>query len=310
MSGYSVDLRERIIRAWQSGKSQAWLVERFGVSLSSVQRYIARYRMTGGVEPTVQKRQAPRISAEYHAALRAMVRRMPQAQLPEYCAEWQRETGIVVRDKTMRRMLLRLGLRQKKTVGACERDEAARADWRERAATLPARRSVVVDESSTHIDMTRRYARAPRGQRAYASQQRNTGHNISLLATLRLDGMDASMVVEGGVNAAVFEAYVQHVLLPELNAGDIGVLDNLAVHKSARVRGLLAARGVSVLYLPTYSPDLSPIENAFAKLKAYLRRVRAQTVDALLDAIADGLRLISPFDAIAFFAHAGLLNLD
>lgn len=158
--------------------------------------------------------------------------------------------------------------------------------------------------------MTTRYARAERGQRAYAAQQRNYGKNITLLTGLRLSGMCAPFVIEGGVNSAVFETYVRRVLLPELRAGDILILDNLAVHKTANVRRLCQTHGVNMLFLPTYSPDFSPIENAFAKLKAFLRHVRAQTLDALLDAIARGLDLISPQDAIGFFTNAGLLNLD
>ena len=191
-----------------------------------------------------------------------------------------------------------------------ERDEQARQDWRGRAEVLPGRRIVVVDETSTHLDMTRRYARAPRGQRAYAKQRRNYGKNITLLAGLRLEGMCAPFVVEGGVNTAVFETYVRHVLLPTLQAGDIVILDNLGVHKAKRVQRLLRAHGVQLLFLPAYSPDLSPIENAFAKLKACLRRVRAQTVDTLIQAIAQALDSISVYDAIGYFVNAGFFNLD
>lgn len=167
---------------------------------------------------------------------------------------------------------------------------------------------VVVDETSTHLDMTNRYARAPRGQRAFAQQRRHYGKNITLLAGLRLEGMCAPF--EGGVDAAVFETYLTHVLLPTLRRGDIVVLDNLPVHKTLQVRGLFSAKGVKVLFLPAYSPDLSPIENAFAKLKAFLRRVRAQTVEALTDAIAHALDAVSPYDAIGYFVNAGLFNLD
>lgn len=108
----------------------------------------------------------------------------------------------------------------------------ARQDWRSRAETLPARRIVVLDETSTHLDMTSRYARAPRGQRAFAKQRRNYGKNITLLAGLRLEGMCAPFIVEGGVNSAVFETYLAQILLPTLRAGDSLVLDNLGVHKS------------------------------------------------------------------------------
>lgn len=131
----------------------------------------------------------------------------------------------------------------KKTVGAAERDESARRDWSERAATLPARRVVVIDESSTHLDMMPRYARTERGQRAFGKQRRNDGQNITLLAGLRLEGMSVAMVVEDAVNTAVFEAYIQQVLLPTLTPGDIVILDHLAVHKSKTVRALLHKHG-------------------------------------------------------------------
>ena len=114
MRGYSEDLRERIIKAWQTGRKQAWLVDTFGVSIATVRRYIARYKATGSVAGTVQKRMQPRISSAHHAALGALVARLPEAQLPEYCALWRQETGIAVSSKTMSRMLVRLGLRQKK----------------------------------------------------------------------------------------------------------------------------------------------------------------------------------------------------
>lgn len=203
-----------------------------------------------------------------------------------------------------------LACREKKTVAASERNEEARQDWRERAETLPARRIVVIDESSTHLGMTSPYARAPRGERAYAQQPRNYGKNMTLLAGLRLEGMSASMLIEGAVNTAVFETFVEQVLLPTLQAGDIVIVDNLSAHKSKRVELLLAAKRCQLLFLPAYSPDFSPIENAFAKIKQHLRVAQAQTVDALIEALVHALAAVSPCDAIGFFTNAGFLNLD
>jgi transposase len=199
---------------------------------------------------------------------------------------------------------------KKTTVGAHERDETARADWRDRAATLPARKVVVLDESSTHLDMLRRYGRAPRGQRVYVKQRRNYGKNMSLLAGLRLDGMTEALVIEGAVTTPVFEAFVEYILLPTFHPGDIVVLDNLSVHKSSRVETLLHQRGCQILFLPTYAPDFSPIEQAFSKIKQFLRTARAQTADTLIQAIADALSTITPDDAMGFFTDAGFLNLD
>jgi len=203
-----------------------------------------------------------------------------------------------------------LGCREKKTVSASERNEEARQDWRERAETLPARRVVVVDESSTHLGMMSPYARAPRGQRAYAQQRRNYGKNMTLLAGLRLEGMSAPMLIEGAVNTAVFETFVEQVLLPTLHQGDIVLVDNLSAHKSKRVVSLLATKRCQILFLPAYSPDFSPIENAFAKIKQRLRVAQAQTIDALIEALDLALAAVSPFDAIGFFTNAGFLNLD
>lgn len=200
--------------------------------------------------------------------------------------------------------------REKKTIGAAERDEIARSDWRCVAETLPARRIIVVDECSTHRHMTPRYARARRGQRAYAKAPRNYGSNVTLLSGLRLEGMTAAMVVEGSVTTAVFESYVTQVLCPTLQPGDIVILDNLRPHHAQTVQAAIHARGGNLLYLPAYSPDLSPIEYAFAKIKQALRRLRAQTLDALIEAIDHALQTVSAFDAIGFFVQAGFFNLD
>jgi transposase len=158
--------------------------------------------------------------------------------------------------------------------------------------------------------MTGRYARAPRGERAYASGRHNTGKNMTLLAGITLEGMTAPFVVEGAVTTAVMQAYIEQVLLPTLHVGDILILDNLSVHHAQSVTHLLTQQGCQVLFLPAYSPDFSPIENAFSKIKTILRRLRAQTVDALLEAIVQALDAITPYDAIGYFTNAGFLNLD
>lgn len=177
-------------------------------------------------------------------------------------------------------------------------------------SSVPAQRVVVVDESGTHIGMTPTHARAPRGQRAYDTTLRNYGHNLTLLSSLRLSGIDASMVIEGSVNSAIFETYIRDVLGPTLAEGDIVVMDNLRCHKTALVEALVQQRGASILWLPPYSPDFSPIEHAFSKLKAYLRHAKAQTLPTLIEAISQALLAITHLDAIGWFTHCGFLNLD
>ena len=156
--------------------------------------------------------------------------------------------------------------------------------------------------------MTRLYARAPRGERAYAKVPRNRGVNTTLLASMSLEGMGPCLTVEGATTKAVFEAYVERVLVPSLRPGQmVVILDNLGAHRGQRVRELIEERGCSLLYLPPYSPDFSPIEEAFSKLKALLRKAKAPTRVALVEAIGRALEAISTQDARGFFGHCGYL---
>jgi transposase len=175
--------------------------------------------------------------------------------------------------------------------------------------TLEAERVVVVDESGTHQDMRPIYARAPRGERAVDFARRNYGKNVSFIAGLRLEGRQAPFVIEGPVTTAVFEAYVEHVLVPVLRPKAIVLVDNLSCHKADWIRLLIEAAGATLLFLPAYSPDFSPIEHAFSKLKAFLRRVKAQTLQALIEAIAQAIDTISPADALGYFTDCGFLNI-
>jgi transposase len=149
------------------------------------------------------------------------------------------------------------------------------------------------------------YARAPRGCRAYDHAIQNYGRNVTLLASMTINGMQAAMAVEGAIDEAAFEAFVDKVLLPTLHPGQIVILDNLSSHKSAIALDLLTQAGCRVLFLPAYSPDLSPIEEAFSKFKAFLRRCRCRTIPALIRAIAQGLDKITAGDARGWFSHAG-----
>lgn len=169
-------------------------------------------------------------------------------------------------------------------------------------------RFVSVDECGTHTSMTRLRARAPRGERAYGSVPRNRGKNTTLVASITLQGaMGAAMVVEGGTDAKVFETYVERFLAPSLSAGQIVLLDNLGAHKTRRVRELVEAQGAEVWFLPASEapPDLNPIEEAFSKVKALLKKAAARTKGTLVDAIARALASVTTRDARGWFAHSG-----
>ncbi len=164
---------------------------------------------------------------------------------------------------------------------------------------------VFVDESGTNLAMTPRYGRAPRGERVVGSVPRNHGPNTTLFAALSLEGIQAAMTLEGAADRAVFDVFVAQVLVPTLTPGQVVIWDNLSVHKSVEAARLIAAHGCQVLFLPPYSPDFAPIEQAFSKLKTALRRTGARTRDALEEAIAAGLATITAADAQGWFAHCG-----
>ena len=172
-------------------------------------------------------------------------------------------------------------------------------------ADLNAHDLVVVDEFGSNLDLTRRYSRAPVGQRANGSIPRNTPANQTVIAALHLGGMGPSMRLSGGTDTAAFATYIEHVLGPTLRPDQIVLVDNLSAHTAPRIAALLAARGCRLWFLPAYSPDLSPIELAFAKIKTILRTIAARTIEALSQAIAAALSQISAADARAFFRHCG-----
>ena len=153
--------------------------------------------------------------------------------------------------------------------------------------------------------MARRYGRAPRGERLRAAIPHGHWKTTTFVAGLRITGMTAPLVFDGPINAQVFEAYVEQFLAPTLRPGDIVIMDNLSSHKGSKVREPIEAAGASLRYLPPYSPDFNPIEKAFAKLKAHLRKAAERTVDGLWSAIGRCLDLFKPTECQNYFAASG-----
>jgi transposase len=188
---------------------------------------------------------------------------------------------------------------------AAERDELVRAAWRAGVAGIDPSRLVFLDETSTPLSLTPLRSRAPRGQRAVGRVPHGKRPHISWLATLTPDGIGESLVVPGAVDRQVFDAFVAQLLAPALRPGQIVVLDNLGVHKSAAARARIEAAGCHLVFLPTYSPDMNPIEHAFAKAKQALRRAGPRSWEAIAAALGEALATVTPADARAFFAAAG-----
>jgi transposase len=195
---------------------------------------------------------------------------------------------------------------QKKSPVASERDEQARDLWRWLASRFDARRLVFVDESGFNTSMMRLRARAPKGKRAYGKVPRNRGKNTTLIASITLEGaMGESMTVEGATDALAFEAYVEHFLAPTLERGQVVVLDGLGAHRTDKVTQLIEARGADVVFLPSYSPDLNPIEEAFSKIKQLVRTAGARLREALEETIGRALAAVTIEDAAGWYVHAG-----
>lgn len=309
MRAFSYDLRQRILRAVDQGMPRAEMIQTFAVSRSTIKRYLTLRRKTGDVKPKAIPGRPSKKGVALHVGLLSQLEAHPDVTLAEHCQFWEATHGMHVSSATMSRAITRLNwTRKKKTICASEQIEADRAAWREQAKELDASKLVFIDECGSNIALTRLYARSPKGKRVYGSVPRNRRANITLLASLSLQGMGEAFLLEGSADSAVFELYIEQILAPRLPAGHIVILDNLNTHVGDKVRQVIEARGCHLLFLPSYSPDLSPIEEAFSKLKASLRRVGARTPEALQEAIAQALLTITAQDARGWFRHCGYLT--
>ncbi len=193
------------------------------------------------------------------------------------------------------------------SLGADERElELLRAAWRALVAEeIDVGRFVFVDEMGSNTALSPLFAWARTGERARGSPPRNRGKNTTLLASMGVEGMGPCLAVVGSATKAVFEGYVERVLAPSLIPGRVVVMDNLAAHKGERVRELVEARGCELLFLPPYSPDLNPIEEAFSKVKGLLRKAEARSREVLIEALGRALDAVTAQDARGFFGHCG-----
>ncbi|RYH99484.1 MAG: IS630 family transposase, partial [Acetobacteraceae bacterium] len=293
----SVDLRERVVAAIAAGLSCRAAAVRFGVSAASAVRWAALVREVGSVAPGPLggDRRSARIEA--HAALiLRLVDHKSDITLREIQAGLAK-AGVSAGIGTLWRFLDRRRMtRKKKTAHAAEQDRPdvlrRRWAWFEAQPDLDPDRLVFIDETWASTNMARTHGRALRGKRLRAAIPHGHWLTTTFVAGLRNTGIIAPMVLDGPINGSLFQDYVDQVLVPELRPGDVVVMDNLGSHKGAGVRAAIEAAGANLLYLPPYSPDFNPIEQAFAKLKAALRTAAERTLDGLWAAIG---RIIDTF---------------
>lgn len=197
----------------------------------------------------------------------------------------------------------------KKTLHAAERDTEAnrkrRQEFLQIIQSIPLKKLIFLDESGVTTQMTRQWGRAPKGERVIEATPQGHWKVLTTLGAMSLRGMEAAMTVESATDGDVFEAYIEQVLCPKLRPDDVVVMDNLSAHKVDGIRERIESCHAQLLYLPPYSPDLNPIENAWSKFKEFIRAAKARTKEALDLAVTDALKTITADNAAAWFRHCG-----
>jgi transposase len=308
MGPYSKDLRERVAAAVDHGEgSQREIARRFRVSLSFLARLLQRRREAGTLEPKPHGGcPPPSLGPDDQQRLDELAREKPDATLEQL----RQRGGFHCSLTTVWRCLRRRGLtRKKKTIHASERDrpdvQKKRRSFRREVERIEPERLVFADETGVTTAMTPAYAWAPRGERAVDSTPASWD-SVTVIAALGLEGVRAPLAFPGATDTAAFRTYVEHVLVPALQTGDVVMFDNLRPHLAAAVTELIEGAGARVLLLPPYSPDFTPIEEMFSKVKEILRRAAMRTKGDLYDAIGEALKQVSLGDITGWFQQAGL----
>ena len=306
--GYSLDLRTRLVECVEAGASRHEAAERFEVSVSSAVRWMQRFVRFGSVAAKPSGGSTSPLEA--HAAwLLELVAQHPDLTLDEIVAAMRREAIAGSRTAVWRFFARHQITVKKKSVRAAEQKRAdvarARRRWMLEQGLFDPARLVFVDETATATNMARPYGRCARGVRLIGHVPQSHWQTITFVAGLRHDAMVAPMVIEGPITAEMFLAYVEQCLVPTLKRGDIVIIDRLKAHFAAGVREAIEAAGATLLYLPQYSPDLDPIELAFAKFEALLRKAAERSVRSLWRRIGSLIPKFTPQECANYFRHAG-----
>jgi transposase len=307
---YSQDLRMRVVEAVKSGASRREAAELYGISPSVVVIWMQRWAQTGSIEAKPSGGSTSPLD-EYAEFLLGLTVEQPDMTLDEIVAAMSK-AGIAGSRTAVWRFYERHDISFKKSLYAAEQKRAeyarARRRWMREQGMFDPARLVFIDETSTNTTMVRLYGRCPRSERLVGFAPHGHWKTITFVAGLRLRGMTAPFVLEGAMNGQIFLAYVKQCLVPTLKRGDIVVLDNLPVHKVAGIEEAIEAAGATLLYLPPYSPDLNPIELAFSKLKAHLRKAAEHTISGLLRRIGRVVKAFTRQECKNFFRHAGYVQ--
>ncbi len=313
MKPYSNDFRHKVIEAYNSGKrSLRKTAARFSVSVDFVWRLSKRFREFGSVEPKPHGGgQSLKIQGEALNFLRQLIETKPDATLAELCEQLYYTKQLKVSESTVCRALKKLGLsRKKKTFHATEReqDEAVQKErqrYQQKMPTMDVKRLIFVDETGINLGMAREYARALVGERAEGHKPFNSGEHLSVVGALGISGVTAAMILEGAIDGDTFTGFLEQLVVPKLREGDILVMDNLSAHKVGSLESMITATRAKLQYLPRYSPELSPIEHCWSKMKTFLRTVAARTHDDVIKGVKEALEAVTENDSSGWFKHCG-----
>ncbi|KAB2729707.1 IS630 family transposase [Brucella intermedia] len=306
----SVDLRTRVLAAVSAGASHREAAERFGVGVASVSRWRNLQLEKGNVRPGPLGGDRNSRKTEAHADLiLAWLGEHRDCTLFELRGALSAQ-GVVISKSALHRFLVRHDQTpQKKTGHAVEQSRPdlleMRQSWFDKQLDLDPARLVFIDETWTATNMARTHGRCLKGERLRMGFPHGHRKTTTLVAGLRNTGMVPPLVIDGPINGEWFEAYVGQVLVPTFKPGDVVILDNLSSHKRLAAREIIEAVGARLMFLPPCSPDFNPIEKAFSKLKALLRKAAERTVSDLWDRIGKIVELIDPQEAQNYFASCG-----
>ena len=303
MRPYSQDLRQRILDTVARGEGSLHrIAQRFLVNVSTIVRLLKQHRQTGSAEPKPHAGgRRPALGLDDIERLRELIREQPDATLDEL----RDRLGVSCSRMAISRALKRLRItRKKKVLHASERDtpkgRRKRRAFRKKVAGIDPEHLVFVDETGANTAMTRTHGRAPEGERVQGAVP-GFWTTLTLICGLRLSGVSAPLVFQGATDTATFETYVEQALAPQLHPGDVVIWDNLTPHKAKSVVKAIERVGAKVIPLPPSSPDYSPIEEMFSKVKAALKSAAARTTDALTTAIGCTLCDVTPQDIVGWF---------
>ena len=306
---YSVDLRDRAVSSVESGRSCRETARLFEVSVASVVRWSQRKRRTGSAaaSPMGWRNRPLRLAGERGWLLERLAVQ-PDLTLRAIQGELL-DRGLRVSLKAIWHFLRVEQLTFKKSLHAAEqaRPDVARrrAQWQKYQGRVDPRRLVFIDETWAKTNMTRLHGRCRCGDRLVAKVPHGRWHTLTFLAALRWDRIEAPCVIDGPINGRSFLAYVEQMLVPTLQPGDVVIMDNLGSHRRQAIRRAIRTAGAKLLFLPAYSPDLNPIEQVFAKLKTLLRKLDARTVETTWRGIGRLLDVFTPQECANYFKNSG-----